>query len=63
MRTKGADMQPQDTYVNRNGKTIEVYVIDAGSLREALNKIPGDFLIYYHNEDQGTFTIEIARTF
>lgn len=55
--------EPVSQYVNNNGKTVYRYEIETGSLQDALDQIPGDFLIYWHNQDRKTFTIEIVRTF
>lgn len=56
-------MSPATTYVNANGKTVERYELEAASLRDALDQIPGDFLLYWWNQDRRSFFIEVVRTF
>ena len=56
-------MSPTTTYTNTNGKTVERYELEAASLRDALDQIPGDFLLYWWNQDRRSFAIEVVRTF
>jgi len=56
-------LEPATAYTNTNGKTVYRYELEAASLRDALDQIPGDFLLYWWNQDRRTFFIEIVRTF
>ena len=56
-------MNQVSTYTNTNGKTIYRFEGEAESLRDAMDLIPGDFKVYWWNQDRKTFAIEIVRTF
>ncbi len=56
-------MKPVNSYENTNGKTVYRYEVEATSLRDAMSQIPGDFKVYWWNQDRTSFTIEVVRTF
>lgn len=48
----------------RTGKLAEVWRVEgAETLRDAMAAIPGDFKVYWHNQDRRDFDLEVVRTF
>jgi hypothetical protein len=56
---------PTSTYTNPNGKTVQTYTVAAETYESALAAIPGDFLVVGHtaDDDAGTYTVDVVRTF